>query len=99
MDIVGIEVESDAGTPVPRTVAVGEEVATMPPTSVERSTNFAAGDIMLKCVFSVKVMRRMRMYDEDIRRLEERMLLQQLEAAIKNRKPKYRSQRPCYSRS
>ena len=64
MEIVGSEVESDAGPRVPRAVAVGEEVATMPPASVERSTNFATGDIILKCVMSGKLMRRVRMYDE-----------------------------------
>jgi len=52
VEIVGIEVGSDAGPRVPRAVAVGEEVATMPPVSVERSTNFAAVDIILKCFLS-----------------------------------------------
>ena len=64
MEIVGSEVESDASPRVPRTVAVGEEVATIPPASVERSTNFAAGDIILKCGLAGKLMRRVRMYDE-----------------------------------
>ena len=64
MEIVGIEVESDASTPVPRTVAVEKEVATVLPASVERSTNFAAGDIILRCVLSGKLMRRVRIYDE-----------------------------------
>ena len=64
MEIVGVEVESDTSPPVPRVMAVGEEVATMLPANVERSTNFAAGDIILKCVLSGKAMRRVRMYDE-----------------------------------
>ena len=63
MEIVGIEVNSDASPRVPRAVAVEEEVATMPPASVDRSTNFATGDIILKCVLSAKVVRRVRMYD------------------------------------
>ena len=64
MEIVGIEVESDASPRVPRAVAVGEEVATMPPASVERSTNLAAGDIILRYVLSEEVMRKVRIYDE-----------------------------------
>jgi len=64
VESVGIEVESDVSSRVSRVVAAGEEVATMPPASVERSTNFAAGDIILKCVLSGKAMRRVRMYDE-----------------------------------
>ena len=64
VEVVGIEVESDASPRVLRVVAVGEEVATMPPASVKRSTNFAAGDIILKCVLCGKLMWRVRMYDE-----------------------------------
>jgi len=64
VEIMGIEVESDAGPRVTRAAAVGEEVATMPPASVERSTNFATGDIILKCVLCGKLMRRVRIYDE-----------------------------------
>jgi len=64
VEIVGIEVGSDAGPRVPRAVAVGEEVATMLPASVERSTNLAAGDIILECFLFEKEMRRVRMYDE-----------------------------------